>query len=459
MTKRRSPIRHSFARQLNRRLPVSLASDDRGATAAFVAIGLLMMLGMVALAVDMGMLLGARTDSQRVADSAALAGAASFFTAPNDTDRPRQWAIEYAAMHTVSGTTADVRPEDVDVLLAEKKVRVRVRNIAARSNAIRTIFARVLGWDEVNVGTVAAAQLSPAGAGNCPLPLALPDRWTEDVNDDLYFGPPNDLYIPYTDLDPDLGPYVQCLAGDNIEQPGVCDFTGFYPGSINNEDEPLVEIKVASGPADPEDPDYVASPCTDGASWRCWFQPEAIDGGPSGGGANALAPWVLGCPEVTLEIQGPPDPTILYAGSGAGNMQALVLDEFKNLVDLYGAEWDDDNPNAPSDWPGTHDYGCAVRLNDLGGTCLSNTDMEENPRVRFMPVVRPDSVTGNGSGTNVPVAGLACVFVDKVATHIDSIHGHAPPPGQWNVYVRLTDTCVGISGGDGPILKALQLVE
>ena len=121
MISRFSPIRHSFARQLSRRFPVSLASDERGSTAAFVAIGMLMMLGMVALAVDIGLLVGARTDSQRTADAAALAGAASFITAPDDADRPRQWAIEYAAKNTVHGTIADVRAEDVDVLMAERK--------------------------------------------------------------------------------------------------------------------------------------------------------------------------------------------------------------------------------------------------------------------------------------------------------------------------------------------------
>jgi len=451
-----SPIRHSFTRQLNRRFPASLASDDRGATAAFVAVGIVMMLGMVALAVDMGMLLGARTDSQRVADAAALAGAASFLTAPNDADRPRQWAIEYAAKNTVLGTTADVRAEDVDVLMAEKKVRVRVRNITARGNAIRTIFARVLGRDEVNVGTVAAAEVSPAGAGNCPLPLALPDRWTEDPHDDLYFGAPNDLYVRYQ-----AGLTVkQCLANQQPPAPGLggCDFTGFYPGSINNPLEPLVEIKVQSGPADPEDPDYVASPCTDGASWRCWFQPEAIDGGPSGGGANALAPWILGCPDVTLTIQGPPNPTILYAGSGAGNMQSLALDEFKNLIDAtFTTEVWDNNHVAPFEWTEGHAYGCAVKAGEEGtGTCLNNRTSD---RVRFMPLIDPSQVTGSGSGTQVPVAGLACVFVDKVATHMDSIHGQAPPPGQWNVYVRLTDTCIGVGSGTGTILKALRLVE
>jgi Flp pilus assembly protein TadG len=260
-------------------------SDEHGATAAFVAIGMLMMLGMVALAVDVGMLVGARTDSQRVADSAALAGAASFITAPNDADRPRTWAIEYAAKNTVHGTPTEVRAEDVDVLMAEKKVRVRVRNIAARSNAIRTVFARVLGWDEVNVGTSAAAEASAAGAGNCMLPLALPDRWTETVNDDLFLGPPEDLYIPYS------GNGQQCPAGTGPPGGGPgCDFTGFFHGDINDMWEPLIEIKVQSGPADPEDPDYVASPCTEAASWRCWFQPESVNSGPTGGGANDLRP-------------------------------------------------------------------------------------------------------------------------------------------------------------------------
>ena len=57
------------------------------------------------------------------------------------------------------------------------------------------------------------------------------------------------------------------------------------------------------------------------------------------------------------------------------------------------------------------------------------------------------------------VIGLACVFVDKVSSEMSMPHGMMPPPGQWNVYVRLTDTCVGVSGGDGPILAAIRLVE
>jgi len=443
MTSRHSPTGHSFARQLYRRLPVALASDERGAAAAFVAVGMIMMLGMVALAVDMGMLLGARTDSQRVADAAALAGAASFITAPDDADRPRQWAIEYAALNTVHGTIADVRAEDVDVLMAEKKVRVRVRNITARGNAIRTIFARVLGRDEVNVGTVAAAEASAAGAGNCMLPLALPDRWTETDGDDLYIGLPDDHYMPFN-LAPGVTGSSQCPPGKALGVAG-CDFTGFYPGDINDPLEPLIEIKVQSGPADPEDPDYVASPCTEAASWSCWFQPESVNSGPVGGGVNDLRPWIMDCPDKTITIA--IDDTI-YAGSASGNMQSLVLQDFKDLIDTQPGVWNNVKAAHPS--------GGCVTTDLLSSACLGSADTK---RIRFMPIVKTDAVTGTGGGVKAPIIGLACVFLDKVSTEMSMPHGMLPPPGQWNVYVRLTDTCSALAGGEGPILKAVRLVE
>ena len=52
----------------------------RGATAAFVVVTLAALLGMVALAVDVGMLMKVRSDAQRAADAAALAGAQDFMT-------------------------------------------------------------------------------------------------------------------------------------------------------------------------------------------------------------------------------------------------------------------------------------------------------------------------------------------------------------------------------------------
>lgn len=70
-----------------------------------------------------------------------------------------------------------------------------------------------------------------------------------------------------------------------------------------------------------------------------------------------------------------------------------------------------------------------------------------------MPIIQTDDVTGTGGGVKAVIIGLACVFVDKASSHMTLPHGQDPPPGQWNVYVRLTDTCVGLAGGEGPILK------
>ena len=50
----------------------------RGATAVFVGVALAALLGMVSLAVDVGMLMKWRSDAQRAADAAALAGAQEF---------------------------------------------------------------------------------------------------------------------------------------------------------------------------------------------------------------------------------------------------------------------------------------------------------------------------------------------------------------------------------------------
>ena len=53
--------------------PFKLIISRDGSAAAFTAVGMVAFLGMVALAVDIGMLLGSRTESQRAADSAARA--------------------------------------------------------------------------------------------------------------------------------------------------------------------------------------------------------------------------------------------------------------------------------------------------------------------------------------------------------------------------------------------------
>ena len=172
---------------------------------------------------------------------------------------------------------------------------------------------------------------------------------------------------------------------------------------------------------------------TAGSTWRCWFQPESINVGPIGGGANELRPWVQGCPDPTITIAAD---DVVYTSSGSGNMQSLVLQDFKDLVDNNPALWNDSHPDHPSG-------GCAT-IDGGDGPCLGS----ENPRIRFIPAIKTNQVTGTGGGVNAPVEDVICVFVDKVASDMSQPHGQLPQPAPWNVYLRLTDTCAGYVGWD-----------
>jgi uncharacterized membrane protein len=52
-----------------------LRTDERGMTFVFVSLSLLAFLAATMLAIDVGMLMNARTEAQRAADAGALAGA------------------------------------------------------------------------------------------------------------------------------------------------------------------------------------------------------------------------------------------------------------------------------------------------------------------------------------------------------------------------------------------------
>ncbi len=459
--------------------------DEQGATLVLTVLGIVVFLGMVALAVDLGMLLGAKTESQRVADAAALAGAGSLITAPDDEARARQWALNYAAENTVLGTIADVRPEDVDVLLNEHKVRVRVYNVASRSSAIKLVFGRVLGWQSRDVSTVAAAEAVSAGSGVCPLPIALPDRWLDNPNgpngNNGRFDPADlDKYEPYFDK-PENPPMraVQAQCADYGPPGSPCgvttsapdgygggDYTGFYGDALIANLGDVIEIKTQSGPpnkggkgTDPliEDGNpggspplegYQASPCVDASAWRCWYLPDGS------GGASNLVDWVLGCPDQD-------NPVVIAIGADiepeTGNVQSVVIQAFKTLVDDFGQD----------NWKWNPAVGMQCMVEDPGGKCMEDADPDSfGKRHRAIPVIDPTSVTTNQD--DATVVRWECVFVEKVANeyykngNVNNPTGNGDgPPGQWNVYVRFVRCADGMAPGPetGQTLKTLRLVR
>lgn len=157
--------------------------DEKGAAIVLVALSMVALLSAVALAVDVGMLVTARTEDQRAADSGAIAGAQILAIAPADSLGAAQPAVTWASRNDIRNVLADVRPEDVSVYLALSRVYVDVRRISERNNAVGTYFARIFGANTVNITAHAAAEAAPAGGTEgpaCLLPIMLPDRWSED---------------------------------------------------------------------------------------------------------------------------------------------------------------------------------------------------------------------------------------------------------------------------------------
>lgn len=177
--------------------PYEIPRSERGATIVLVALAITALLSVVALAVDAGMLLTARTEAQRTADAAAMAGAGMLIPDPTDEAGARTEAERFGEMDAVKGIV-DIDPvEDVDVDLDELTVTVRAHRDDVRSGPVETWFARIFGVDVVNIGADATAKVLPAGAATCLKPFSIYDLFDNEDPDDGTFDPGVDFYDPH----------------------------------------------------------------------------------------------------------------------------------------------------------------------------------------------------------------------------------------------------------------------
>jgi Flp pilus assembly protein TadG len=191
--------------RVGRRL--AFAADERGAVTVVVALTITGLIAMFALAIDLAALFDARSEAQRAADAAALAGASAFLEYQEDYARSVavDRAIELATSNVIRN--APIQPEDVTVTVNLDSSTVRAQ---VRRDAVPTWFARLLGIDAVPIGAEATAWAGPAGAAQCLKPFAIPDMWYEtnqDVNGNRiwdegerwrYEPESGDRYVPFS---------------------------------------------------------------------------------------------------------------------------------------------------------------------------------------------------------------------------------------------------------------------
>lgn len=183
-------------------------ANDRGAVIVIVAVVMIVLLGIAALAVDIGYVAVTKNELQNIADAAALAGAGELSRQyPDDpanqelfvADRAQVLAIvqdvagkNRAANLAISIASGDVVigrwDSDAGTIPAENLTRANAVRVTARrdenlNSAVNTFFARVIGIDTVPVTADATAALtgqSSAVPGEVQLPIGISVKWFED---------------------------------------------------------------------------------------------------------------------------------------------------------------------------------------------------------------------------------------------------------------------------------------
>lgn len=141
------------------------AKSERGVVLIFVAIALLMLVGFMALAIDVGFVFTAKADLQAAVDAAALAGASGLMLGP---DEARARAIEYATKNPVYHNNVQLDLADIELGTwnsssrsfsdlpeddenSANSIRVTGNLTEARGNPLTLFFARALGAETADV--------------------------------------------------------------------------------------------------------------------------------------------------------------------------------------------------------------------------------------------------------------------------------------------------------------------
>jgi len=164
-----------------------LRRDERGMSFLFIGLGFMSFMAATTLAIDVGLIVTARTQAQVSADAGALAGAVALvyhsYTDRSPGGPAVQSAVNAARSNTVVRQTASVGTGDVtfpnDPTGQPTRVRVQVYRNADRGNPLAMLISPMFGVPSANITAVATAEAAATNAAKCVLPFAIPDKWIE----------------------------------------------------------------------------------------------------------------------------------------------------------------------------------------------------------------------------------------------------------------------------------------
>jgi Flp pilus assembly protein TadG len=218
-----------------------LATDQSGVIAVWVAVGLVVLIGMAALAIDIGRLTVAKSELQKAADAGALAGARGLCMGPPTPNWTiaQNMATDTALKNKVEAnfvTTCDVQvgywdyswnqatapanlkpPGTVPTSQDVPAVKVTIRKVAGQNHGpLLMLFAPIMGIKSHNVSAQAVACAIPepvnsidSGVG---FPLATPETFVKELWNK---NPPESFRIGSCYHDPTGGEWTSFLVDAN----------------------------------------------------------------------------------------------------------------------------------------------------------------------------------------------------------------------------------------------------
>ncbi len=212
--------------------------EERGMTLVMVAFALVALLGFAALAIDLAFLYVGRSEAQRAADAAALAGAKEFADSGFASGVISQAAVKplatqaaeaVGAQNFVGGQPAVILDSDVTFDFSipnDPRITVTVaRDANHPGGPLPTFFAKVFGVLSANVSAKATAEAYSPGATGPPVGTTCLKPWMLPNCDPTNSQPPN-TSCPGSNAAKFVDPNDPiCL---NTSIPGIC-----HPGPVS----------------------------------------------------------------------------------------------------------------------------------------------------------------------------------------------------------------------------------
>lgn len=409
----------------------------RGVSAVIMAIFLVVLMGMGALAVDLGMLQKARAEAQRAADAAALAGASAFLedqTRVQESTLAIHRARVVADTNYMNGVKIDSVAElEVWVVYDSVKVRTRVRRAS-----VPTWFARVFGKDALPVGARAAAVADYASGTTCVKPIAVPDLWRDAGDLAANGGNDNNRFDPGESWLYNGAPTPDAYSpahtgGDGLGTGLGSDLRNTY--AYERDWGLQVVLRPSVGTGDPMQPcpgSLQGGKCYSPSFWGLWGSNQTA----------TLANRILGCNMAASTVNATVEIT-------PGWRQALN----KAVEDVYdmdpSARW---NPSATDSVSG--------KTGSVTGSSFGH-GWRSSPRVWIMAMMPPDQVPQVPSDRDTQFNNFMLFFFEGCMKD----NGTGPIKGKCTTQDMLLGRFVGLAKGTltgpnpGTMTRILRLVE